>query len=109
MTGWTVKTIPAAAKEIKALAADLQDRFLRVSGYLEEFGPARVGMPHVKRLQAGLWQMRLQGRDGIARAIYFAASGRRLIVVRAFVKKTQSTPKREIDLAVRRMKEWRDG
>ena len=45
----------------------------------------------------------MRGKDGIARAIYFAATGRRLIVVRAFVKKSQKTPNHEIELAKIRM------
>jgi phage-related protein len=49
--------------------------------------------------------MRLTGRDGIARALYVTAVGRRVIVVRAFAKKTQRTPRAEIDLALRRARE----
>jgi len=49
--------------------------------------------------------MRLTGRDGIARALYVTAIGKRVIVVRAFVKKTQKTPPAEIALALRRAKE----
>jgi phage-related protein len=45
------------------------------------------------------------GRDGIARAIYVTAIGRRVVIVRAFIKKTQQTPRSEIDLALRRAKE----
>jgi phage-related protein len=45
------------------------------------------------------------GRDGIARALYVTAIGRRVVVVRAFVKKTQRTPPAEIELALRRAKE----
>lgn len=51
----------------------------------------------------------MSGRDGIARPIYFVADGRRIIVVRVFVKKSAKTPRREIDLALRRMKEFQDG
>ena len=105
MARWTVEVIPAADRELKALPDDLQGRFLHVAGILEEFGPGRVGLPHVRPLEAKLWEMRLTGRDGIARAIYFAAGGRRLVVVRVFVKKSQKTPRREIALAERRMKE----
>src|SRR6266699_2085387 len=50
-------------------------------------------------------ELRLRGRDGIARALYVAAIGRRVVVVRAFVKKTQRTPRTEIELALRRAKE----
>jgi phage-related protein len=49
--------------------------------------------------------MRMKGRDGISRAIYVTASGRRVIIVRAFVKKTQKTPHREIKLALQRAEE----
>jgi phage-related protein len=49
--------------------------------------------------------MRLTGRDGIARALYVTVVGRRVIVVHAFVKKTQKTPRSAIELALRRAKE----
>jgi phage-related protein len=49
--------------------------------------------------------MRLTGRDGISRALYVTATGRRVIVVRVFIKKTQRTPAAEIELALRRAKE----
>jgi phage-related protein len=52
-----------------------------------------------------LWEMRFGGRDGIARAIYVTAVGRRVVVVHAFVKKTQKTPRAVLDLAARRAKE----
>ena len=54
---------------------------------------------------APLWEMRMRGRDGISRALYVAASGQRVVIVRVFVKKTQKTPSREIDLALSRAKE----
>ena len=47
----------------------------------------------------------LTGRDGIARALYVTAMGRRVVVVRAFVKKSRRTPRAEIELALRRAKE----
>jgi phage-related protein len=49
--------------------------------------------------------MRLTGRDGIARSIYMTASGRRVVILRTFVKKTEKTPKRELELARERAKE----
>jgi phage-related protein len=49
--------------------------------------------------------MRLTGRDGIARALYITATGRRVVVVRAFTKKTEKTPRAEIDLALRRARD----
>ena len=101
---WRVELTEEAEAEIDALPADMRARFLHIAELLEELGPHNVREPHVKHLEDKLWEMRMTGRDGIARAIYFAAQGRRLIVVRAFVKKTQKTPRREIELALRRMR-----
>jgi Phage-related protein len=49
----------------------------------------------------------MTGRDGISRAIYVTATGQRIVIVRAFVKKTQQTPRRELDIARQRAKEVR--
>ena len=56
-------------------------------------------------LTGPLWEMRSSGRDGIARALYVTAKHRRVVVVRVFVKKTRQTPRREIELALRRAEE----
>jgi phage-related protein len=59
----------------------------------------------VKHLEGKLWELRMAGRDGISRAIYVTAAGRRVVVVRVFIKKTQKTPPRELELARQRAKE----
>ena len=69
------------------------------------YGLERMREPHVKHLEGPLWEMRIKGRDGVSRAIYVTAKGRRVVVVRVFVKKTRNTPRREIDLALGRAKE----
>ncbi|MBC9879843.1 type II toxin-antitoxin system RelE/ParE family toxin [Bradyrhizobium sp. INPA01-394B] len=91
--------------EIAALPADMQARFLRLAERIVSTGLERLGEPHVKHLEGKLWELRLTGRDGIARALYVTAIGRRVVVVRAFVKKTQKTPRAEIELALRRANE----
>ena len=49
----------------------------------------------------------MAGRDGISRAIYVTAGGQRVVILRVFVKKTQQTPKHELDIARHRAKEVR--
>jgi len=71
---------------------------------IEEKGLERVGKPHVKHLEGRLWEVRLKGRSGISRALYVTAVGRRVVIVRVFVKKTAKTPRREIELALFRAK-----
>ncbi len=75
---------------------------------IESNGLERMREPHVKHIEGKIWEMRLSGRDGIARAFYYAASGKRTVVVRASIKKTQKNPRSEIELAQSRMKEWHD-
>lgn len=103
---WQVEYLNAAAQaEVEALPADMQARFVRISGLIQSLGLQNVGEPYVKPIQDKLWEMRLKGRDGIARSLYVTITGRRVIVLRTFVKKTQKTPRREIDLALERAKE----
>ena len=54
---------------------------------------------YVKNLEGKLWEMRMKGRDGIARAIYVTATRERVVVVHAFDKKTQKTPNRALEIA----------
>ena len=91
--------------EILALPKDMQAACVRLAERIEAVGLERIGQPYVKHLQDKLWEMRLTGRDGIARALYVTAIGRRVIVVHAFVKKTQKIPRGAIELALRRAKE----
>ena len=103
---WAVETLDERVDaELDALPADMRERFIRISRLLEEFGPQHVREPYVKPVAGKLWEMRMKGRDGIARAVYVAASGRRLVVVHVFVKKTQKTPEAALKTALRRAEE----
>lgn len=103
MNAWTVTLHPLAEPELLALPSDMQARFVRIAEMLEEFGPQRVGLPHIRPLESKLWEMRMQGRDGIARAVYAAVHQRRLLVLHVFVKKTQTTPRSAIATALDRL------
>jgi phage-related protein len=106
---WIVEVLDARVRdEIEALPADMRARFRRIVELIQGHGLERMREPHVKHLEGPLWEMRMKGKDGISRAIYLTAKGRRVVVVRAFVKKTQETPRREIDIALQRVKEVRN-
>jgi len=106
---WTVGFVNATAEaELDALPLDMRTRFTRFGNLLQEHGIAAMREPYAKHLSGKLWELRLTGRDGIARSIYVTASGQRVIVLRTFVKKTQKTPPRELDIALARMKEIRE-
>ena len=102
---WVVETLDERVdSEIEALPEDMRQRLARVARLIEEKGLERVGEPHVKHVEGRLWEMRLKGRSGISRALYVTALGRRVVIVRAFIKKTEKTPRREIELALSRAK-----
>ena len=107
MPEWCIELLAPAAAELAELPDDMKARFLRIGDLLTAEGPQRVGMPYVRPLGAKLWEMRLAGRGGIARAIYAALPERRLLVLHVFVKKTPATPRRAIDTALQRLKEAR--
>ena len=91
--------------ELEELPADMLARFHYISQLIGEFGLERVREPHVKHLRGTIWEMRMKGKDGISRALYVTAVGKRVVVVRVFIKKTPKTPSREIELALKRAKE----
>lgn len=103
---WTVEVLNDTVRaEIRELPADLSARFVRLGDRIRQTGLVGLNEPHVKHLEGKLWEMRLIGREGIARALYVTAIGERLVVVRVFIEKTRKTPRAEIDLALKRAKE----
>ena len=72
---------------------------------IEAVGLPNVKEPHVRHLRGPLWEIRLKGKSGIARALYVTAREQRVVILRAFVKKTEKTPTGELDLALQRAKE----
>ncbi len=105
---WRVETLNAAVDaEISALSDDMRARLVWIGQLIAEFGLSRLREPYVKHVTGKLWEIRLSGKSGIARAIYVTATGERIVILHAFVKKTQTTPARAIALATLRAKEAR--
>ena len=102
---WSVEYLPAAVEERAALPPDMRARLARMSDVIEENGLSSLPRDWVKSLGDKLWELRITGKDGIARAIYVTATGQRVVIVRIFVKKRQKTPQRELELAQRRCTE----
>lgn len=69
-----------------------------------EFG-SNLGMPHSRALSGGLFELRVKGREGIARVFYCTLAGRRIVMLHGFVKKSQKTSVKELKIARRRMSE----
>ena len=102
---WTVETLNETVEaEVAVLPEDMRARLARIVLLIEEKGLERVGEPHVKHLEGRLWEMRMKGRSGISRALYVTVVAQRVVILRVFIKKTERTPRREVDLALSRAK-----
>lgn len=84
---WTVELLSQQVRdELGALPNDMKARFRRIAGLIQDYGLEKVSEPYVKHLEGSL----------ISRALYVTARGRRVIVVRVFIRKTQKTPRNEL-------------
>mgnify|MGYP001554166741 CR=1 FL=1 len=105
---WSVISLNAAVEaEIEALPRDTRARLVRFSAIIEQMGFQGLPRDAVKHLEGRLWELRLSGRDGISRAIYVTAAVQQVVIIRVFVKKTQKTPRRELEIARERAKDVR--
>lgn len=94
--------------EIESWPVDVLADYARIVELLMEFGP-NLRLPYSRAFGEGLLELRPRGRSGIGRAFYCFLAGQRVVVLHAFIKKSQQTPEREIKLARKRMKEVRNG
>jgi phage-related protein len=103
---WTITFLDVRVEaEMEAQPADVRARFDRLRQIIVSHGVAHLPPKYARHIEGRLWELRMKGKDGIARAFYVTAAGRRVVIVRVFTKKTQKTPQREINLALKRAEE----
>jgi phage-related protein len=105
MNTWSVEVSDDAASELADWPISLRASLARIVERIELVGLERLGEPFVKHLEGKIWEMRPSAKGLEGRALYVTVTGRRVVIVLAFQKKTQRTPRRLIDLAVDRAKE----
>ncbi len=96
---WTVETLPSALDELRALPPGLRSRMTRLLETIADYGPDQMREPHVKHLEGKIWELRAKAAEGIARGLYVTVTGRRVVVLHVFEKKTAKTPLRALALA----------
>jgi phage-related protein len=84
--------------------AGLQARYIHLTERMLTFGPD-LGMPHTRAMGKGLFELRLQSKEGIGRVFFCTRPGRRIMMLHAFVKKSAKTPAKELKIALQRMRE----
>jgi phage-related protein len=94
--------------EIESWPVDILADYARLIELLAEYGPS-LRLPHSKAFGDGLFELRPRGKMGIGRAFYCFLAGKHIVVLHAFIKKSQQTPERELNLARKRLKELKNG
>ncbi len=82
-------------------------QFLRTLNLIEKYGPFEVGMPKVKNMGKGLFEIRVKAHTGIGRAFFCLMQGQTIVILHGYIKKSEKAPKKELNLALDRMKEVR--
>jgi len=91
-------------RAVLELPAGIQARFIHLTERMQVFGP-NLGMPHTRALGKDLFEMRLKSKEGIGRVFFCILPGQQIMMLHAFVKKSQKTPAKEVRIARVRMKE----
>lgn len=89
---------------VLGLPGGLLARYLRLTDMMLEFG-ANLGMPHTRAMSDGLYELRIKGKEGIARVFYCVLAGQRIVMLHGFIKKSERTPSKELKLARERLAE----
>jgi phage-related protein len=77
---------------------------LHILEMIEEFGP-NLGKPYTAPMGRGLFEIRANGKEGIGRSLFCTKKGKEIVILHSFVKKSQKTPKQDLDLARKRQRE----
>lgn len=108
-TAWIVENLNETVEdEFDALPLDIQAKFLHLASLVEEVGLPALREPYVKHIQDKLWELRVKGKSGLGRGLYCTVTGRRVIVLRYFHKKSGKTPRNEMAVALERMRSLED-
>ena len=89
---------------ISKMPVGIRAAYARLTDLLEEFG-MDLRLPHSRAMGEGLFELRPKGKEGIARVFYCTLIGKRIVILHGFIKKTQETPRKELEIAIQRMKE----
>ncbi|ANV83209.1 hypothetical protein AWQ21_01700 [Picosynechococcus sp. PCC 7003] len=102
---WSIEYPYSDVEEfVLELPPSLAAKYFRLTDLMLEFG-AHLGMPHTRSMSGGLFELRVKGREGIARVFYCTLVGQRIVMLHGFVKKSQKTPSKELKIAKYRMSE----
>jgi phage-related protein len=80
---------------------------IHIMEMIEEFGP-NLGKPHTAPMGDGLFEIRAKGKEGIGRSLFAVVIEEEVVILNSFIKKSQKTPKKELEKARKRLKELKN-
>ena len=103
MRDWEIVYYSGEVQEaIGAWPVGVRAYYARLTERMRVFGP-NLGMPFTRSMGQGLFVMRARGKEGIGRAFFCTVLERKIVVLHAYVKKSQKAPQRELEVARRRL------
>ena len=107
-SGSRVFFLGLARREMDDQPESIQADFARLERIIENEGLHKLSSRQKKQVQGDIWELRLTGKDTIARALYLKVVGRRVMILLVFTKKGPKDLRRHIKTALKRAKEVRN-
>lgn len=82
-------------------------KLLKIINYIKKYGVNSVPKYTKKLTGTNLWELRTLGKIN-ARIIYFTSRNNTIILLHGFIKKSQKTPKNDIEIAKNRLRQYKD-
>ncbi|HKL80982.1 MAG TPA: type II toxin-antitoxin system RelE/ParE family toxin [Desulfobacter sp.] len=78
--------------------------YAKITERMQIYGP-NLGMPFTRSMGQGLFEIRARGKEGIGRAFFCAVVENEILILHEFIKRSQKTPKKDLETAQQRLKE----
>ena len=106
MKNWVIEFLDETVEaEFESLPAEVRAKTIHISNLIREFGLPNIGLPYIRHVQDKIWEIKaLQGRS-----LYITATGKKLIILRCFIKKSNKLPLKELKIAIKRAGEIKNG
>ncbi|MDY0122938.1 type II toxin-antitoxin system RelE/ParE family toxin [Sulfurimonas sp.] len=105
---YNTNNISPIKKWLDSLDNEPKAEIFKIFQMLSKYG-IDLGLPFVRPIESKIYEVRAKDKSGIYRVLYFAHTDKTFVLLHGFMKKTQKTPRKEIEIALKRMKEVKDG
>ena len=102
---WTITYYSEKIRsKIEKWPVGIRAYYARTTEKMQIYGP-NLGMPFTRSMGQGLFEIRAKSKEGAGRAFFCTIVGNKIVILHEFIKKSNKTPKKEMDIARQRLKE----